>query len=332
MGLKHWQHFRDAFDKRYFDVLAPDLVQNISSMDQEGFLSLPHMIFFAQDTSLLHLFVDTILKRVFKTITFTKQNVELEVACNSTKHIVKYKHSNIHNEVDMEVVSNGQRQFLMEFIHKHISMTRTIAPGITKRIVVIHSMEKCQHQFAMRKMLETCAQNVLFIMTAKSIQSVNEALQSRAMCINASVSHKQFETFFEMFVEEQDIDEAEIDRNDGTTYTILNLGAGNQDDGLEKCAREHVAMLLMNNPALDLYKVIVANREFAYKMLHYQTPCARLFKHVINACCVNKLPKGRLVKVLALAAELEHKSILMSKPSMLVERLMLEVWRHGQKL
>jgi hypothetical protein len=331
MGLKHWRHFRDEFDKCYFDVLAPDLVQNIASMDVEGFLSLPHIVLFAQDASLLHLFVDTILRRVFKNHSLTKQNAELEVACNSTKHVVKYKHSSVHNEVDMEVVSNGQRQFLMEFIHKHISMTRTIAPGVSKRIVVIHSMEKCQHQFAMRKMLETCAQNVLFIMTAKSIQSVNEALQSRAMCINASVSNTRFDAFFETFVEEQGIDQAEIDRNDGTTYTILNLGAGNQDDGLEKCVRDHVSMLL-TPPAPDLYKVIISNREFAYKMLHYQAPCARIFKHVVNACCGNKLPKGRLVKVLSLAADLEHKAIMMSKPSMLVERLLLEVWRHGQKL
>jgi hypothetical protein len=329
MGIKHWRKFQEDFQAVYFDQLAPDLVQRIAAMNVDEFLSLPHIIFFAQDTSLLHLFVDTILKKVLKNHSLTKQQAELEVTCNNTKHNVKYKYSSVHNEVDMEVVSNGQRQFLMDFIHKHISMTRTIVPGASKRIVVLHSMEKCQHQFAMRKMLETCAQNVLFIMTAKSLQSITEALQSRAMCINASVSQARFESFFETFVEDQGIEQAEIDRNDGTTYTILNLGAKNQDDGLEKCVREHVSMLMT---APDLSKVITLNREFAYKMLHYQSPCARIFKHVINACAFNKMPKRRLMKVLARAAELEHKVVMMSKPSMLVERLMLEVWGQAQKL
>jgi len=330
MGIKHWHHFQKCFDSQYFDALAPDIVQTIAAMDVNGFLSLPHIILFGQDTSLLQLFVDTILKRVFNHHSLTKHQAELEVTCNNTKHIVKYKHSSVHNEVDMEVVSSGQRQFLMEFIHKHISMTRTIAPGISKRIVVIHGMEKCQHQFAMRKMLETCAQNVMFIMTTKSIHSVNEALCSRAMCLNGSISNAKFEAFFEMFIDEQGMDQAEIDRMDGTTYTILNLGADKQDDGLEKCIKDHVGMLLSN--AGDLYKVLCMNREFAYKMLHFQTPCARIFKHVINACASQKMPKSRLIKVIAHAANLEHKVTLMSKPSMLVERMMLEVWRHGQKL
>lgn len=330
MGMKHWHHFQQRFDHHYFDVLAPDLVKNIASMDLENFLSLPHIILFGQDVSLLHLFVDTILKRIFKDHSLVKHQAELEVTCNNTKHVVKYRHSSVHNEVDMEVVSSGQRQFLMEFIHKHISMTRTIAPGISKRIVVIHGMDKCQHQFAMRKMLETCAQNVLFIMTSKSVHSINEALCSRAMCLNGSVSNDSYEAFFEMFIDEHGIEEAEIDRMDGTTYTILNLGAAKQDDGLEKCVRDHVGALLTT--AQDVYKVICSNREFAYKMLHYQTPCARIFKHVIHACASQKLPKSRLIKLVACAADLEHKASMMTKPSMLVERLMLEVWKHGQKL
>jgi len=329
MGVKHWQHFQSSFDTKYFDLLAPDIVKKIAALDLQSFVDLPHIIFFGQDMSLLQLFVDAILKRVLRNPLLVKHKAELEIACNSTKHVIKFQHSTFHNEVDMEDVQSGQRQFLMEFVHKHISMTKTVLPGVSKRIVVLHSMDRCQHQFALRKILETCANNVIFIMTTRSMNSINDAICSRSMSINGSVSNANFELFFENFVEDHGIDEAEIDRSDGTTYTILNLGAIKQDDGLEKCVRDHIAYILATS---DLYKIICSNREFAYKMLHFQTPCSRIFRHVINACSASKLPKNRIIDIIAHAADLEHKSAMMSKPSMLVERILLAVWKHGQKL
>ena len=329
MGVKHWQSFQSNFDSKYFELLAPHIVKKIAALDLQSFVELPHIILFGQDMSLLQLFVDSILKKVLRNPSLVKHKAELEIACNSTKHVIKFQHSTFHNEVDMEDVQSGQRQFLMEFVHKHISMTKTVLPGVSKRIVVLHSMDKCQHQFAMRKILETCSNNVIFIMTTRSMNSINDAICSRSMCINGSVSNANFELFFEKFVDDHGIDEAEIDRSDGTTYTILNLGASKQDDGLEKCVRDHIVYILATP---DLHKVICSNREFAYKMLHYQTPCSRIFKHIIDSCSKNKLQKNRIIDIIAHAANLEHKSGMMSKPSMLVERILLAVWKHGQKL
>lgn len=329
MGIKHWQHFQKNFEEKYFNMLAPEIVKKIAALDLQAFVELSHIILFGQDMSLLQLFVDAILKRVLRNPLLVKHKAELEIACNSTKHIIKFQHSTFHNEVDMEDVQSGQRQFLMEFVHKHIAMTKTVLPGVSKRIVVLHSMDKCQHQFAMRKILETCAHNVIFIMTTRSMNSINEAICSRSMCINGSVSNANFEVFFEKFVDDHRIEEAEIDRSDGTTYTILNLGASKQDDGLEKCVMDHVIYILATS---NLYKIICSNREFAYKMLHYQTPCSRIFKHIISACSTCKVPKNRIIDIIAHAAALEHKSGMMSKPSMLVERILLAVWKHGQKL
>lgn len=329
MGLDHWQSFRSTLDDVYFDMLAPDMMKQLACMPAHEFFSMPHLLFVGRDVTLTRLLVQCILKRVVGDHVTNKRTAEVEVSVNGTKHSMKYVYSASHSEIDLEDVSSGQRQFLTEFIHRHLATTKVINPTQQKRIVVMHGMDMCKHQFALRKVLESCASHVMFIMTANSSSHINEAILSRCCTIRSSVPRAKFDEFCEVFMKNQGIDEAQVDSTDGITYTVLNMCAGKQNDGIEASITDHVIMLMATT---DVPKIVQANREFAFKMLHFQVPCAHIFKHVVLALTSKKLGKDRLVQLVASAAELEHMSHSVAKPSIVIEQFLLQVWRHAHRI
>lgn len=329
MGLDHWRSFRSTLDDVYFDMIAPDMMKQLGNMQPHDFFSMPHLLFVGRDVTLTRLLVQCILKRVIGDHVANRKTAEVEVNVNGTKHSMKYVYSASHSEIDLEDVSAGQRQFLTEFIHRHLATTKVVNPTQLKRIVVMHGMDVCKHQFALRKVLESCASHVMFIMTANSSGNINEAILSRCCTIRSSVPRAKFDEFCEMFLKNQGIEEAQVDSTEGITYTILNMCASKQNDGIEVSITDHVQILM---DTTDVAKVVLANREFAFKMLHFQVPCAHLFKHVVFAMTSKKLGKDRHVQLIESAAELEHMSHSVAKPSIVMEQFLFEVWRHAHRL
>ncbi len=322
MGVDHFQAFQRDFNDRYFQDLWNPQVQILTTMTQADFFTQPHQLFHGQDPTLTRMLLDAVLHHVMGA--FKKREASIELVVGGSKCTLPFKHSGIHVEVDLDTISSGERQLLTEFIHKHLGVTRSVNTEQQKRIVVLHGIENSVCAFALRKVLETCSRNVLFLLTARNVSKVNEAIKSRCALVRCGVSSDRFDAFCQRFMEDHGIEEAEVDRGDGVTYTVLNFGTSD-GDGVDECIKAHLQKMTESPfPA-----ALKSNREFAFKMLHFHVPIAHTFKKVMHFCQKRKLPKQRLLLIVEMAASLEHKATEVSKPSMPIERLLLEVWRQA---
>jgi hypothetical protein len=320
MGVDHFQAFKKDFNERYFQDLINPQVQLLATMTQADFFSQPHQLFHGHDLTLTRMLLDAVLHHVMGA--FTKREASIELVVGGSKCSMPFKHSSVHVEVDLDTISSGERQLLTEFIHKHLGATRTVNTEQQKRIVVLHGIENSACAFALRKVLETCSKNVLFLLTARNVSKVNEAIKSRCALVRCGVTSDRFDAFCQRFMGDHGIEEAEVDRSDTVTYTILNFGS-TDGDGVDESIKAH----LQNMVEASFPAALKSNRDFAFKMLHFHIPIAHIFKRVIRFCQKRKLAKHRLLLIVDMAASLEHKSTEVSKPSMPIERLLLEVWR-----
>ena len=333
MGVHHWISFQKNFGA-YFNGLVPEHVRMLTKMTTDEFFSMPHLLFHGPDTTFVRMAIDEMLSRVVSPLVKSKKSVVTQVNVSGNKHDVCYLSSDIHIEIDFCKIQTGERQFVSDMLQ--IIGTKSVNTSQTKRIVVMHGIDDANSLLAFRKALESFSKYTMFIMSAKSISAIPEAIVSRCTTLRCAISADAFYTFCEDFVNDHtDIREAEVDRNDTLAYTIISFGTEvSKGDGIDAFITKHLDSLFAGSGTKksDLENVLLSNKSFAFQILHFQIEIAYLFRQVIRYANRKKVPLSKLAGLVRLAADLQHKSVQVSKPSIPIERMLLEVWYICQSL
>ncbi len=326
--MNYWEVFKKDFSKTYFDMIANPMVKNISKFSQDDFFGFPNIIFYGNDITLLKLYVDVILSRIFD-CEIKKVKNSMDIMNNNNKYTCTYYSSAFHNEIDLDEIRNVEKQFLSEFIANHLSQIKNIHQQ--KHVVVLHQLSSLHNTtvYAMRKILESCSSNIIFIMTSKTISLLNDAILSRGALIRCQINPHDFESFLEYFINHHDIDigennEFEIDYNDGLVYNILKLTKPNQNNYFEKTIRDFLEEFCKQK---DVYKAVNMAKSFSFKILHFTNRFADIVKVCLEFLSKHKKFEKHMYGIIVTAADLEIKSLNMSKPYILLERFLLEVFK-----
>jgi len=322
---KFWNEFQKDFPDKYFETLANKNILQIASMTQEELFNSPHVLLFGNEVSILKLYVHALLCRVFKKNIISK-TAEFEYTNNSSKYTCNYKYSDVHLEIDMQEIISSERQFISEFIYKHIGNTRNIYQQ--KHIVVIHNIQSMTDatMFSLRRPLEQFSNNILFIVTTKSLSRIESAILSRFMYIKCRIEPDNLENFFEMFVSNKEIEGTiEIDPTDGLTHNLLSLSISETQDNIKNRLENFIDELLKEKNVSKACELI---RSFGYKILHFNVPLATIMKITVNKLMNNKHFKNNIVEIVTLSANLEHKSLSLGKPILIFENYFLEIYKH----
>lgn len=324
MGLDHFKSFKDNFVGTHFEQLASPHVKLLAALSPDELFSQPHQLMYGPDVTLTRMMLDGVLTKVFHCS--AKKPAMVEVIVNGTKCEMPYTYTNVHTEIDLGLIASGERNLLSEFVHKHLGSTKSVNVNQAKRIVVLHGIDDSTSLFALRKVLESCSNNVLFILTAKNVSKINDAIKSRCAFVRCAVSETQFDAFCQSFMAAHGIQEACVDRAEGITYTVLNFGQPEGEDGITRFINSHITALI--DPQCALPAALTSNRAFSFKMLHFQVPIAMVFRAVIRICSSKhkKVFKNKLAHIVHTAANLEHKAERVSKPSLPIEKLLHELW------
>lgn len=322
---KYWVMFKKDFEKKYFDYLINTRIKSLCSLKQDEFFSSPHVMLYGNDVSILKLYVDSILSRILQK-KIVKKSARHEVTTNNNKHQCPYSYSDVHIEVDMEEITCAERQFISDFISRHIASTKSIYQQ--KHIVVIHNAHSMSEGsvLAIRKPLEQLSNNIIFIFSTQNISSIDCTLKSRCMLIRCNTEIRDIEDFFEFFIEENEVqlDQFVIDPYDGIIYNLLRLSNPNVDNNVHSKMNEFIEKLLEEKNIQNAYELV---RAFGYKILHLNIPFARFMRETI--CLLSKKHKYKkyIRDIVMLSAELELKSKKVSKQILVFEKYYMEIYR-----
>ena len=322
---KCWNEFQKDFPDKYFETLANKNILQIASMTQEELFNSPHVLLFGNEVTILKLYVHALLSKVFQKNVISKI-AEFEYTNNSSKYTCNYKYSDVHLEIDMQEIISSERQFISDFIYKHIGNTRNIYQQ--KHIVVIHNIQSMTDatMFSLRRPLEQFSNNILFIVTTKSLSRIESAILSRFMYIKCRIEPDNLENFFEMFVSNKEIEGTiEIDPTDGLTHNLLSLSISETQDNIKNRLENFIDELLKEKNVSKACELI---RSFGYKILHFNVPLATIMKITVNKLMNNKHFKNNIVEIVTLSANLEHKSLSLGKPILIFENYFLEIYKH----
>jgi hypothetical protein len=340
-SLEVWKTFRDRFSTDYFDILANDTIKVISKWDKDMLFSSAPILMFGIDGSLLKLFTRTLLCRIFQTnVNEVPKDAEYQFTNGSVKCIAKYSYTANYIEIDMSRIGSGEKTFITEFLYKHIGSTKHI--NQEKHVVVLHNVHTMTSLtwFSLRRPLEMLSKNVIFIMTTPTLNKIDATIRSRMMHVKATVGEEAMGSFFEVFVDKMEINdgidsekEIELDSQDHLSYNILllsryldptyTLTTNNVDTKI-------VTFLDEILKETNLLKVVERIRAFGYKILHFNVPLAYIMKITIEYVAEHKKFKKKndiIQEVIALSANLEHKSLSIHRPILVFENYFLKLYK-----
>jgi hypothetical protein len=321
---KHWREFSSNFSNKYFQHIANARLRGLASFSKEDLFQCPNIMLYGTDTTLLKLYTDAILSSIFKR-PVTKKSATYDVSSNNNKYNCPYKYSDVHIEVDMEHVPNPEKQYICEFISKHVAQTKNI--NQPKHIVVIHNMNMVSAQVmnSLKKPTDSNT-NVLFILTSSRISNIDYAIKSRCLHVRCNTEYDDLETFLETFVEGQNIpDQVEVDPDDGLVKILMKLGLSERtcESTLSKNVREFITDLFKEKSLPSACEKI---RTFAHKILHFNFPVARIFQECIQLFVKDKRLENHMFAIAELSADLELKSRQMSKPVIILEHYWTQIY------
>jgi hypothetical protein len=323
--INYLKNFQNDFHEKYFKLLANDYILKIKSFSQNELFQSPNILFYGNDASVLKMYVDSILKTIFNT-KLKKQKATYELTNNNNKYNCPYLYSDNHIEIDVNNIPSVERQFMCNFISNQVSFIKNI--NQLKHIVVIHSVDKLNDNtiFAMRYLIERSSRNALFIFTASSLSKIDDAFLSRCFLVRSNITETGLESFFDYFLDTQKIDlmQVDIDPHKSVFTNILEFTLPNEQNKLSLSIQKFIDEISIEKNIFAVYEKI---RNFGYKILHFNVPMALLMKISINHLKEKQIFKNNIHKIITLSAELEHKSLHMSKPILIIEKYFLEIYK-----
>lgn len=319
---KYWEVFRDRFAE-YLPVLGNDAVIRLTQMSQDSFFESPHLLLYGNSPTVLGLMSRTIVETVMGTKS-RMMSASYEVTSNNNKYSCPYLHCATHMEINMAEIKSAEKQFVCDFIHKHISTTKSM--NQRKHIVVMHNVDtlSTQSSFALRRPIESAANNVMFIFTCPTLANLETAILSRFCLVRCNFTTDTKTAFLERFAQDQCIDgDILMDPNDCIVLTLLSISCPEVRSTTEKVVKTFLADLFKEK---NILKACDGIRTFAYKILHFNVPIATVMKTVITALGEDKSFRGRIAEVVQLSADLECKSHHVSKVCLVLEHYFLRLY------
>ena len=316
--MRLWRHLSANFGS-YFDDLANDNIKSLAALSPEVFLEFAAIMLYGNDMSLLHLYTDAVLSKVFGVDASKKTRSVFETVGNSNKKVeCEFKSSPVHVELNIEKLKGCDKQFISEFISGHLVKTKNISQP--KHIIVIHGADTMSAQavFALRKVLE-CNRNALFLLTCTRTSKISEAITSRCAMFRCNIPEENMCAALERLMDELDIDEIGMHDSRSLVATVLNEDG--QEDGIAKCIREFVEEL---SKIPQLEKALELIRPFALKMMQMNVPTAMVFREIMAFMS----SRGSIsTETVALAASLEHASLSTNKTNIPLERFLWQAYK-----
>jgi hypothetical protein len=325
-NIDYLHNFQTEFNEHYFDLLANTRIHRLCSLTIDELFGSPHLLFYGNDPTILKMYVDVILTRIFKT-TIVKRSTTYDVMANNNKYSCPYKYSDVHLEIDIDQIVSAERQFISDFISNHIAKTKNIS--YQKHIIVMHNVNSLHEQsmYALRYPIERLSRNVYFIFTAKTTSRIEPSFLSRCFQIRSNIQEENIEQFFEHFLERNKIeDEIEIDPTDGVINNILKLSKCDIPNNIEKQLTLFIDQLLKEK---NIFKGCELIRSFGFKILHFNVPIATIMKITLNYLGTLKQFDKYIYDLVKYSTELEYKSISVSKPILIFERYFAEIYKRN---
>lgn len=324
---QYWLHFKQNMESKYFDMVCNNRLKTLASCSPDDLFNSPNLLLFGADVSLLKLYVDAMLQRIFRK-PIVKHSTQYDLSCNNNKYQCGYKYSDVHIEVDLGELGVSDKQFISEFIVQRLGTMRNINQA--KHLVVLHNVSQAGHLAvsALRKAMDF-TRNITFILTTRSLSVVDESMQSRCMAIRCNTEPDDLEAFYEQFVTDVGLDSGdkplEIDPNDGIILTLLQFSNPNAGKSAIHVKLKDFLSTLATEKNLE--KGCSSIRTFSHKILHFNVPVAHIFKECLKI--FSDMPKmsKHLVDIAVLSADLDAKSAKMSKPVIVLEQYFVHIYR-----
>jgi hypothetical protein len=321
------QLFHDNFYHKYFNILGNPILKNISNFSENELFSSPNILLYGNHVTILKLFLDSILMKIFNIQHIKRQSASYDCTVNNNKQSFSYNSSDIFIEIDLQCQGSGEKQFLCDFVGDQILTTKNIKHP--KHIIILHNLQKASDQtiFALRKLMERHSHNALFIITCPSLSKINEPIKSRCMLVRCNLDIDNVATFFETFIEECDLDDdvvVEIEDTD-IMKKIIQIASPSINDGfvpktihafLDKILKTTSISTLMNE-----------TKAFGFKILHLNIEFKNILKICIDYFSQKKKYSKYMCDIVSLAADTELKSLHVNKSFVLFENFIYKIYR-----
>lgn len=325
-----WLQFVDAFPRDYADRIASDqLKRMMASADARAELySGPNLVFLGANVTLVRLLMDHYISVVLCEKRINKTESQYDIRCPSVQGVYecKYMSSNVHIEIDFAAHKGYERALISMFLAKHLCLIKCITGP--KHVVVLHNTQilSSTNINALRKVLESHG-NVVFLLSCTNLSRLSNALASRCLPLRCCVSHVDA---LDLMRELRDEDEAEraatYDPHMSLTQNIVsNLivgggGAAAKEGGIRKKIKR---LLSKEHSGGDFENLSKKVRAFSYDMPRFHVSVAIIFKVALSVMHEEGMVRD-IAGAVALAAKLQHQSVSMSKPYLVIERFFME--------
>jgi hypothetical protein len=327
-----WKEFCQQFDNKYFPLLANKHIHNIAKLGIDEFLSMPNVLFYGNRVSLISLFVDAILARVLEWDQLpsrpSKKVGVFEYSTGNGKQLSEYLYTDYHIEIDFQRLGAGEKDFITSFISGNIACTKNVLHN--KHIVVLHNVDCMTQQtaYALRMTVERYTSNVFFILTCGKIGGLEKAIASRCAMIRCNIPSDAFENTLERVIDDFELEIKDKFVVEDPDFVKVLFQLCSPTESVHHVKEQVFAFLdrLLKMGTGQLLKVVAEIREMSYKLLHFGVPLAGIMKYVVDYFIANKKYAKYVIDVATISASLEHKSIRITKPNLVLEEYFLSVY------
>lgn len=275
------------------------------------------IILYGNETMYLNALASLLLKNMFEKETIYKKKASFTYTTKSgVSHDIEYDYSDYHFEIELSEKYLG-------FV-KNIVMNKNISNK--PFVFIVQNVDTIQNNY---KLLQTAFKHMLdaknncrFILLTKSLQSIDDAITSRSMIINASFPQSHMKSVFESIIE-RDIDIKEFeDKYNESGQSLFALLVYHEMGYEQPRVFKHLdALLTLMTKEKNELTLINTIREFVYKIYHVTMPLNVLSNYIISKTCNEQY----ILDIVKLCAECSTEMAQSSKDILVFEKLLFGV-------
>lgn len=261
-----------------------------------------------------------LIRNLYKVDTLEIKEFQSELKINNNIVKINYAKSLYHYEINLYEYGLYDKNIINEFIKEIISTTNV--NNNTYKIIILHKLDNCSESchLSLRRIIEKGTPNARFIVTASKINKINEAIRSRFINFRIPFpKNNELQKYLD-FHNIKNIKLLDVNHNNNLYCFCMLLN--------KKTQLKHIDIGESVQKIIESKKLHFMNllRNYIYKLHLINYSCNDIFTIFIKYMITNnKYTEEKKKKIIRIASELEHKSVLSNKFFFCIENFFLQV-------
>jgi hypothetical protein len=253
--------------------------------------------------------------------------LQASIELPASKACIPYLSHKDYIELDVEHIMQSPDKTCLPDVLKHLTSQKNISGA--RHVIVMHNVDSMSVNImhAMRKVLETYAQNAYIIMTCRSMSNITDAIKSRCISINCVVRNIECltsELIRKCRPELVAYSDKILSNADNDLINVITLLELQSPDTFKGHLTHFIETRLLEVCASESQELLeIKLREFCTRITAACVPLPVVAQKIIDFTTIHV--REKLHEVINMATEMEHRTMISNKMLFALELFLHEL-------